>query len=786
MNLFMIAKSNIRKNRSVSFALVILIIIATILLYIGISVISDMSTLIDDRNTELNGSDYLVTSPREFSEQIIDVLYKTDKVEQLEVENSILRDSAQFRNITMKEKSQTMGLILLDADEKRDMSKLNIIDEGIEKLPNSIILPYFLKTSNGYQTGDEILITCGVESNEYIIYGFAEDVLFAVPSNFSYYKCFVFHDKFKELYENEMEAVKIDMIKAKLTPDTDITLFGTELIKSFNQSDKIDTARISLVDYPSMKAGVSTFVIILMAIIIVFSLIIMLITLTIMRFAIITHIEESIKNIGSMEALGYTGRQLMYANVIQFIMITLLATGIGFVIAFACTGAVANAVSSSIGLRWIGGINIAAILISMLVILISVTLIAYMVSKKIRRISPVVALRNGIDTHNFKKNHFPLARTPWNVNVVAGLKSLVQSTKQNITVFIVVALMSFVTVFSFAINYNFNTDDTAFIKLIGTEKTDIAVVYTSKDADKVFTEISQMEHVRKTVKYSDNERIITFRDKEFTPSISVCDDFSQLEVKTITDGRYPIHDNEIALSSLVLETLDAKLGDVVTLKGKEQDQEFIIVGITQQINNLGRKASITEEGMKRLEPEFIPFQIFVYLDNEGDILTVKGSIEDRYKDLELVVINIMEIFSSTQASFNNAIILVCVSCIIITLCIITIITYMLIKIKLLKEKISIGISKAIGYTTRQLISQVIVSFSPVCIFGALVGSLMAMYLVNPALASMLSISGIRNCDLIVSPTLIITTFASIALFSVLLTAIVSLRIRKITPLQLFE
>lgn len=583
-----------------------------------------------------------------------------------------------------------------------------------------------------------------------------------------------------------MEVAKVELIKTKLPSDTDLTLFGNEFTKGMNQGNTIETARVFFADYSTMKSGVGTFLIILMAILIVFSIIIILITLTIIRFAIVTHIEGGIKNIGSMEALGYTGRQLMYANVIQFIIITLIGTGIGFVIAFVCTGVVANAVSSSIGLRWIGGVNITALLFGFLTIIISVTLIAYMISAKIRKITPVMALRNGIDTHNFKKNHFSFTRTFWNVNVAAGLKSLMQNTKQNITIFIVVALMAFVTVFAFTMNYNFNTDNTAVIKLIGSEKTDIAVTYIGKDAEKVFDEISQMEHIRKTVLIADNEIAITLRDKEFTPSVTICNDFNQLEIKTITDGRYPIHDNEIALSSLVLKSLDAKLGDVVKLKGSEEDQEFIVVGVTQQINNLGRKASITEEGMKRIYPEFIPLQIYVYLDDESNIPAVKVAIEERYQGHELDVSNIKEIFDSTLASFNNSIIAVCISCIIITIFIIAIITYMLIKIKLLKEKISIGISKAIGYTTGQLIIQVIVSFCPVCILGALIGSVLAMYLTNPALTLMFSISGITNSNLIISPLLIISTFASIALFSILLTAMVSLRIRRITPLQLFD
>jgi putative ABC transport system permease protein len=196
---------------------------------------------------------------------------------------------------------------------------------------------------------------------------------------------------------------------------------------------------------------------------------------------------------------------------------------------------------------------------------------------------------------------------------------------------------------------------------------------------------------------------------------------------------------------------------------------------------------MTEEGMKRVNPDFIPSDLFVYLDSSDDITTVMSSIKDQYSDLQLNVINMEEEFDTILESFNRAITALCIGCIIVTLLIISLVLYLLIKIRLIKERMRIGVFKALGYTTKQLILQIICSFFPVCVLGALFGTILAMYLINPILAALLSVAGsIQNCHFAISPVLGLVTFLSISLFSVIITGFVARAVRKITPCELFQ
>jgi putative ABC transport system permease protein len=590
--------------------------------------------------------------------------------------------------------------------------------------------------------------------------------------------------EFNKFYQDN-ETTQSILMKVKLDAGTNSDLYNEKYVEKMNNEIKTSLGDISAFNYDMMKVGTSIFLIIIMAVLITFSFIILLIALTVMRFAIVTHIEGNMKNIGSMEALGFTGRELILSTILQFVLITFVGMAIGFVIAASSIGLITNLVSSSIGLSWNAGVNFTVMGINLFAILALVCAISYMASAKLKKITPITALRSGVETHNFKRNFLPLSKSPLHINVSLGLKTFLQNTKQNIIILIIITLMSFVCVFTFTVNYNFNINNKALLRLVGIEKSELMTEYTGKDYQKYYDEIGKMEHVKKTLQLNQINMRIRFGDRNITPTVAICKDFNNLVIKTIVEGRYPVHDNEIAVTRLVQKNLNVKIGDVITLFGSEKEQEFIIVGITQQITSLGRGASITEDGMKRVNPYYTPTKLYIYLDGRENIPSVMKALEDRYSQSGFIINNIEDSFTTILASFNTAIIALCVACIIITIGIISLILFLLIKIKLLKEMVRIGVAKALGYTTGQLIIQAIISFCPVCILGAFIGAVTALFMIDPAFAAMLSVAGVGNSHFIMSPVLIFTIFLAVSAFSILITAIVARGIKRITPCELF-
>ena len=783
MKLFMIAKSNIKKNRNITLTLIGLILFTTILLYISSSVLMGINAFLDKKNEELNGSDFIVMSPGGYEDKIHSIINRLGNCDEYEAVKTI-QFSSKFENITQHSKSQSIGCLMLNADTKENIARLKIINQGKERRSNSIVLPYYLKVAKGYRTGDEIMIKNGVNEQTYIIYGFSEDIMFATPSNISFYKCYVYSDKFNELYD-QYKTFRSELVKTKLSPGTNNTLYCDQFVKKANTEMKEVMSNTFASDYNLMKKGDSIFLNLIMAVVVVFSFIILMIALTVIRFAIVSYIEGNMKNIGAMEALGYTSNELILGVILQFILISFVGIILGFIFSIFGLGIMTNFVSTSVGLTWEMGVNGWAFLINLGVIVFMVITISYLAARKLKEITPLIALRDGLHTHNFRKNYLPLHKSPFHLNITIGLKTLTHNMSQNVIMLIIVSLMSFVCVFTFTTNYNFNIENTAFLRLVGIEKCQLVLTYYGKDAQKVFDEVAKFEHVKKSINRTYINIPIRVNNREVSPTVSISNDYKKIEINTIVNGRYPKHDNEIAITGLVLKSLDVKLGDVVRVGPEGDDKEFIIVGVTQHISNLGKGANITEEGMRRINPQFTPSGLFIYLDNKENIPNVTDHIMKKFSNLPIELTNREETFTTMVGSFSSVIAILCIACIIITLSIITLILYMLIKIKIMKERIRLGVSKALGYTTGQLIIQMIVSFCPICIIGALIGTILATYLINPAFAFMLSVSGIQNCHFVINPWYTVATFLSISLFSALIAALVSVSIRKITPRELF-
>lgn len=83
----------------------------------------------------------------------------------------------------------------------------------------------------------------------------------------------------------------------------------------------------------------------------------------------------------------------------------------------------------------------------------------------------------------------------------------------------------------------------------------------------------------------------------------------------------------------------------------------------------------------------------------------------------------------------------------VTLLIVSVTLYLIIKATVIRRKKELGIQKAIGYTNKQLMFQMALSFLPVLLIGMLAGSIFGYFEVNPLLSIVFSSIGIMQIHL---------------------------------------
>ncbi|WP_414151062.1 FtsX-like permease family protein [Acetobacterium carbinolicum] len=785
MNIRMIATNNIKKAKVATATLIILIAIATIFLYVGISVLSNLGSFMDKKNVATNGAHFVSITDGNYDQEIQAIYESSETYNYSEREAAIMSLASKFQDVSTGEKAYSISSLFLNLDTSRKISQVDLIDEAAVMPKNGVVVPYILKVANGYKTGDILKFMVDDASIDLEIAGFYEDLMFASPTNVSMYKLFVGDQQFNELIAQPEFGLTVSysaVILNDINRSDDFESLYAERIKTIMTTNAGNHAALN---YGTMKIGVATFINIIMAVLLSFSIIILAIAAIVIKFSTITHIENNIKNIGTLEAMGYTTRQIIRATLLEYLIIAMVGFMVGLGASLFISPVITNVVSSSIGLSWTMGIYPVAVLASLGMVMILVLGIAYFSAFKIKRITPLAALRSGVQTHHFIKNRIPLEQTKLSLNAAMGLKMLIHNKRQNLIAAVIIMLLSLVTVFSLASYYNFSVDKTAMIKLIGLETAEVQLTALA-DEQRIFTEIAAMPEVEDTIKLDAFEAVIKFQGKESGANARITKDYSHLKVNTCVKGRMPASDNEIAITSIVLNKIGAQIGDTVSIENNGSAREFLVVGITQQFNMLGRGAAITTAGMKKMVPSYQEQVLKIYLKDGQDTEKFVTKLNNQYASEKVQSVSYFESIEMMLNSFEASIQIVVVGCLGVIAVIIVFILFLIVRVRLLRERTRLGVSKALGFTSNQLIGQLLISEMPVIIGASMAGAAAGYFTTNPLLALMLSANGILNCDFYVDPGMVLLTPIGISLIGLGTVLIVSGKIRKISPCKMFE
>ena len=756
------------------------------MLYTGVSVESQLPSFIKEKNEELNGADVTLLVGSNSIEKVLNVLDKRTDVKTYESHDAVYYGAPKLSNLSKQDKEQSLGTIIMNLDETYEINRLKIIDEAVEKPENGVIVPYALKTGYDYQTGDELQIRVDDEKYVFQIVGFYENIIFASPSNTSMYQFFVYSKEYKKLSDTVTDMNRMIQINIDLKDGT----LGTEFEQSFGKETKaLLTAEndfLQVLPYETFQEGLSMFIDIIMVMLIAFSIILLLIALVVIRFSIIVHLEKNMKNIGSLEAIGYTTKQIKYSVMLEFFLVAAMGIIVGVVISIAGSAVVGSIVSSSIGLKWIGKISLISILIAVVINLGLIGAVTALAARRLKKITPLIALRSGIETHSFKRNPLPLEKSRFSLHFSIGLKNLLHNTKQNVVIGIIISLLVFAGTYAISMYYNFVVDNSSLMDLVGLETSEIQMEVVAKDYDWIKDEVSKLEGVRKVLDFTSEDMVLTDGKDESTVRVEISPDYSQLEVDTLIEGRDATHDNEIVVSNRTLDDLGLDLGDSVTVTGIGNSKEFLIVGVKQHINGLGRGASITLEGAKQLNPDYKIKTACIYLNDKSKVEDVIKTLNSKFKEVDKQIINVEETIDTVMNSLIMSVTAICILCAVVTIIIVVLILLLLIKVKILKEQTILGINKALGYTTGQLIRQILYSFLPVVVLGSVVGLILGLVLTNPFTAVLLASVGIMKASFITAYQYIILVPIGVVLLAAVTIVLVALRIRKITPNGLFD
>ena len=771
--IWMLSLANIRKSKGQTTGMLILMLMAVMLLNIGLVMYSDVGSFFDERATLLNAPHFIAfqsidapsNAPFYFMEGF-------PGVTEVEIQYVLRGAGATF----IDNRSTFIFLTISYVSPNQQMNPLSLIGDFLPLSDDAIYIPHAMFLDGGFEIGDRFRLEFMTEELTFTLAGSTEEIMLGCIQAIQY-RVYVPKERFLEISQQFPEN-RVHMLSARMEEEAQSALFVTSYIREFLGTEyepwgvfTYDVARRTRIEIPMIVAQLVT----------VFSFILLVVGVIVIRFRTNNGIEENMENIGILKASGYRNYQIISSIIMQFGLIAFVGGLLGAAAAQIALPIMIGIVEPIIALPWDVGIDMLAMAFAILSVLVVVLLFTFLSSLRVIKLYPLTALRAGSSTHSFAKNTVPLDKYCAPLTVLLAAKQLLQNKKQAVMTGIIISGITFASVVGVSMYYNMNINVDAFVRMVTGEISDIVVTLNDSDDGADFMErMSSHPEVDNIIK----QEGVTLLVNDIMTHTIVMEDLSLITGALLVDGRLPFHDNEIALGAPVLMALDKQPGDWVTIKRGDAEYPFLVTGIAQATIYNGIVGFINIYGLSQIDPDFAFHGFTIHLTDSADIddfmyalSTTDGDmLANMYsmpEQVDVFMDMIYDVFSLIAALTLGGVAAV-----------ILLVLYLVIKTIILYRRRELGIQKALGFTTLQLMNQIALSLTPTVLMGTIIGSVSGGFGFNPLMVIVTRGVGIARADLPIPVALVVAVCATLVLLSYAVSILIAGRIRKISAYAL--
>lgn len=695
-----ISKYFFKKNTKDIISFSVILLIATILFSSALTINNNINAYYDKEFTRLNTADVFFTIPnREYNSNLLEDIKNIKGVKNASVEKGIMLKVPV--NMDGSTQEQTQIFYNLNNIKKREIIKENKSTNFGIYLSNYTFIHSNLNLKDKYQFNiNNISYTFNIKGviNEMQYGNYTSSVIGEYLEDLPYKYLL------NQNLDKEVATISLNTTTPHTTYNTISKYLNNKNINILNKNYKenIKNSRLAISN-------------ILVLILTAFSSIILIISLFVSKFKIEQCIEEEMSNMGVLEALGYTSKEIILANIFPYIASGLLFTALGIITSYSLLPLLSKVIEMQSGLIWRPRLDLFS---NMIVLIINLTLIiifTLVAALKIKKLNPINAIR-GLTNHNSAKNYFEIEKTKGNIHFILILKNFINTKKQNILLGLVLFFVTTVTSFIGILFYNININPLNFINTLVEEHP--SVVITSNTD--LRARLKKEPNVKNAIYYDDT---VALNYKGNPIKTFVSESFNNLANDLCYEGRNPDHDNEIAIGSKLQETYNINIGDNILLSKDGIQNNYKVVGFIQSVNYSGEIIEITIDGYKKVSPTYSPKIIYTYLDNENTSTKFINTIKNKYSNYAILTNDYAKSMDSAVWMYVWLISIITIIMIIITLLLIYLVLYITISSIILRRKQELGIFKALGYENKQLIKQLVGGFIPSTIISTALGIL---------------------------------------------------------------
>ncbi|MEE0859200.1 MAG: ABC transporter permease [Acutalibacteraceae bacterium] len=751
----------------------VIILITALILNCAMVLMCQVDSAYDEKFENLSTATLNIIVPKvQSNSELEKAIDETEKVEKTESHNGVLTE-ATVKDFNGADFS--MNTVFYNIDAKRTLNSFEIVSESENDVNNPIYIPLYVSDFGGFALNDEIVYVINGKSHSFTVAGVIEEMQYGNYG--SGLLCAYLPEKefaeFADCYSDK--AVVEYSISVKNGASLD------EVKEDVSKAvENKGVMALSILDSESVK-GIRTMVCdLLILILTAFALIILVVSVFLSNFKVKNSIESEIVNMSVLKALGYTSSQIVASITLPYAIVSLLFSVLGVGLSYLLLPVLCSVLTVQSGFSFAVSFDVISFVYVAVILSGVVTFFTVVSAGKIKKTQPIDGLRGNTSSQHTKKNHLPLAETKGNTKFLLALKQMIASKKQNVMLFLVSFVLTVLVAFSGTLFYNVAVKPENFMSALSDEVADVIIVPQGDSVSELEAKLDTDNCVQNSLQYiSGNVKI---EDKAVTAF--ACEDFSKVRNDVCYMDRNPQKADEIALGSAFEENF--KIGDTVSVTVDDITKNFKVTGFVQSVNLQGELCELSIEGYNSLFAEKQTPSLYVYLENSENAEKLTKEYKAEYPNLVADTVNAYKLQKEAQDMYMGITVVLVVAIFVGTILIVLFILYIVIKSLLVKRRQELGVYKAMGYTSSQLILQTAGSFMPVSIIAILLSSMVAVFYMPCIYQFIFEALGVMKNSIEISFGFLMLFAVIQIIVNIIISIILCMPIRKISAYALIK
>lgn len=465
-----------------------------------------------------------------------------------------------------------------------------------------------------------------------------------------------------------------------------------------------------------------------------FAAVLLFVVMAVLGHSIGSAVESDYVNMGILKTVGYTSADLQKIQLLQYLVGLISGMVCGLLLSIPFSGLVSSATLTTTGILMPVGLPLAWILFSFVMILLLLTGFIVCRTGKIRKITPMKAIRGETEGAGGRAGK-SVPAFGRGIYFRLALRQLISGKRRYAGAMAVAALLVFFASLAGRMDTWLGPDGKGMMDAFNPADHDIGV--------QVFGNLTADEAERIVRSYTD----ITDMYLLAMPGVSVngvdytANVISEPERFHILAGRTCIAEDEIVLTEFVAGDFGISIGDRVTVRGDRGSGEYVISGIYSCANDMGGNVGMSREGYLRIgsdNPHIWCWHYFLADTSQKTVITER--LETAYGgDVHVHENTWPGLFGIISAM--QALMVFMYSMIVFFILIVTVMAGSKI---LQAEQKDLASYKAIGFRTNMLRLVFAFRFGMTAVIGSIIGTALAAVLTDPLVSAMMKLAGISN------------------------------------------